>query len=69
MLVDELLGIVLEIGLHLGKKPSKSIFLASVLSGYLELGLTRLVDYILELSILVLQRSSLTNKSSVLGLK
>ena len=53
----------------MGKKPSESIFLASVFSGYLELGLTRLVDYILELSVLVLQRSGLTNKSSVLGLK
>jgi hypothetical protein len=54
VLVDELLGIVLEIGLHLGKKPSKSIFLISVLGGYLELSLTRLVNYILELSVLVL---------------
>jgi hypothetical protein len=54
VLVNELLGIVLEVGLYLGKKPSKSVFLTSILGGYLKLGLTRLVDYILKLSVLLL---------------
>jgi hypothetical protein len=65
--VSEFLGVVLEIGLHLGKEPSKGVLIASVLSRYFELSFTRLVNYSLELSILLLELSSLASKFLILG--
>jgi hypothetical protein len=57
----------LEVGLYLGKEPSKGVLIASVLSGYFELSFTSLVNYSLELSILLLELSGLTSKFLVLG--
>jgi hypothetical protein len=60
--VGKLLGVVLEVGLYLGKVPSKSILLTSVLSRYLELSFTGLVDYKLKLSVLYFERSDPSSK-------
>jgi hypothetical protein len=62
LLRNKLLGVVLEVGLHLGKEPSKLGFIASVLIGYSELSFTRLVDHLLKLSILLLKYSDLSAK-------
>jgi hypothetical protein len=48
--------------LYLGKEPSKLGLIASVLIGYSKLGFTRLINYLLELSVLLLERSDLSAK-------
>jgi hypothetical protein len=55
--------------LYLGKEPSKLGLIASVLIGYSKLSFTRLVDYLLKLSILLLEYSGLVSKLLVLGLE
>jgi hypothetical protein len=55
--------------LHLGKEPSKLSLVPSILVGYSELSFTRLIDYLLELSVLLLEYSSLANKLLILSLE
>jgi hypothetical protein len=55
--------------LYLGKEPSKLGLIASVLIGYSKLSFTRLVDYLLKLSILLLEYSGLVSKLLILSLE
>jgi hypothetical protein len=62
VLASKLLGVVLEVGLYLGKEPSKFVLVASVLVGGSDLSFTRLVDYKLELTILLFEHLNLGSK-------
>jgi hypothetical protein len=62
VLASKLLRVVLEVGLYLDKEPSKFVLIASIFIGGSDLNFTRLVNYKLELAILLFEYLNLSGK-------